>query len=241
MGLNKSLLFDQPTGLDQYRQAYALALLSNLTYFPDSNYDDRWRDFWGFTDSQVIVTPGSELPNYCRMRSSDGCVFAIAGTTALIQMAQNAVYSGQRSNSAFGPGAAHSFFLWVAEGLIPFLQADLAAYPAGTKLCFTGHSLGAAAAYLLAVWFSRNTDYDVRNYIGFCSPRPANPTFIDTIRSFNVRNYFNEGDWVSDLPPTNSFTFDSRAGGSWIPFRAEYKHAEPFLVIRDNGSLGGLQ
>jgi predicted lipase len=55
----------------------------------------------------------------------------------------------------WGNGRVHRGFLRVMEGAMPLILQDLREYQSSTKsLCFTGHSQGAAAAYLAGVTFA---------------------------------------------------------------------------------------
>lgn len=166
------------------RYLYGLGQLCDIAYFADPSFLDRWAAFMGFQNAHTEITPGVELPNYVKALHDDGCLFAIAGTTDWRQMLQNVGYSGQRENVNFGEGFVHSFFLWVAEGLLPYIRADLASRPPPRKISFTGHSLGAAAAYLLACWFDKSSAYTVENFVGFCSPRVGDPFFTHRPRNF---------------------------------------------------------
>lgn len=237
MGLNKNILFDQLGNPPDKRALYALAVLNNLSYLTDANKDDRWASFFGFTSSQVVITAGNRLPNYCKVLSDDGCVFAIAGTTNVAQMLENILYSGQRINTDFGPSGIHSFFLWVAECLVPLIENDLAAIAPPSRLVFTGHSLGAAAAYLLACYFATKNVYTVKNYVGFGSPCPGNREFCDTPRAFRAYDIYNFFDAVPHLPPWASFTLNSMAGGTAAPFFHDWTHQPRGWQLNPNGTF----
>lgn len=237
MGMDKEQLFADLGAEPNRKLLYALAVLNNLAYLPDSNKDDRWASFFGFADSQVVVTPGNTLPNYCRVRSQGHCIFAIEGTTNVAQAMQYILYSGQRINNQFGPQGAHSMFLWMAESLIPLIQADLAAIPAGAKLLFTGHSLGAAIAYLLACWFSKNSGYEVANYVGFCSPRVGSHAFCILPRTFRSYDIYNYLDLVQNCPTYFCFTLNSLGGGDVFPFLHRWDHQPNGWMLHPDGTL----
>ena len=128
-------------------------------------------------------------------------------------------------------------FLWMAESLIPLIQADLASIPPGAKLVFTGHSLGAAIAYLLACWFSKNSGYEVANYVGFGSPRVGSHAFCVLPRTFRSYDIYNALDPVPTCPMRVSLTLNSLGGGDVFPFLHRWDHQPRGWELNPDGSL----
>lgn len=232
MVLDKNMLVTRVGAELEHGLAYAFGVLANLAYYPETNYDNRWAAAFGFADSQTVVTPGPELPNYTRVRSDGVCVFGIAGTTHKIQMLDNIIYCDQVHDNAFGGGWVHSFFRWVANGLIPFIDADLAGRPNTTKLAFTGHSLGGAAAHLLS-WYYALQGWDVRNCVVFNSPKVGNSEYAGFSRPFGYWHVVNAYDKVSGLPPrltfglTNGFPVFDQDLNEWVATQPMFEIAVP--------------
>jgi len=91
-------------------------------------------------------------------------------------------------------GMVHAGFATAFNGVKDRIGAWLAGH-AGSRVVFTGHSLGAALATLAA------SNWAGSNLITFGSPRVGNTAFTQTIQAQVVARYVDCCDIVTELPP----------------------------------------
>jgi hypothetical protein len=102
-------------------------------------------------------------------------------------------------------GVVHAGFAGAFSGLKDAIDDWLTRH-AGSKVAFTGHSLGAAMATLAA------SNWAAENLITFGSPRVGNAAFVGSIRARAQARYVDCCDIVTELPPPTPWY--QHAGGS---------------------------
>ena len=126
-------------------------------------------------------------------------------------------------------GHVHRGFARRLDALDAPLRRFLEQLPAGCRVWFTGHSLGAAAATLAAYRFRTVTG----GVYTFGSPLVGNRPFSEEFgRAFTGRSlrYVNDHDLVTRVPPA-PFAFP----------HGEYMHVEAARLIDEAGSLGSVR
>lgn len=196
-----------------YPAGYALGVLETAAYRSDVALVERWAGLFEYPIAELVLTPGRVIPNFVYAGRPSSIVIAIPGTQSLAQLGNSILYSGQRENADFGPGRIHSFFLWCAEQLVPYLQAVYASLPDLNFVTFVGHSLGGAVAQLLADWTAINTGKGVSRCVSFNAPRVGDVTYAEASRYYLTDVIYNTHDIVCELPAVVNPGMSSQAIG----------------------------
>jgi hypothetical protein len=227
--LTRDQFFTPYSGLANLDAAYCLGVLENLAYTGDAGLLHLWAQAMGFPYWESIPTPHRMTPNIMVAGDATRLVIAIPGTDQFQQMVQNIIFSGQDFDLSFGIGKFHSFFLWCAQGIVPFLQNLFLSRPDLDEICFVGHSLGGAVAQLLADWVMQNTSYRVKLCVTFNCPRVGDPIWAAATRTYPSHLYFNEHDMVVELP--TSVTTGASGTTNLGTYCFYYEHREQLIPI----------
>jgi hypothetical protein len=231
MGNPRQDLFSAGHQPDDHGALYGLATLCDLTYSRIEALADLWGAWAGYDATQIAITPGSLTPNYLYAVDPGGCVFAITGTENWQQILGYTLFSFIGLWPDFAMKGVHTGFYWLFTRLVPLIDAHLATVPDGTKVLFTGHSLGGAIANLLAIWYRNQGRYDVRGAVTFAAPKCADPGLRQYARTTIKANFRNEGDIIPGLPPASPLkgSFSSKIGALFFLYRYCDLNAACFL------------
>ena len=117
-----------------------------------------------------------------------------------------------------------SNFLQTLEKAIPAVKRAVKEHNE-TRVTVTGHSLGAAASQLAAVYLDHELEHGIKYYLGFAPPRVGNQKFADYVdEKLKGRFYYaiNGDDIVPRVPP-RLFGYQHPSGQIWItPSNSDY-------------------
>lgn len=186
------LLCDQAFALPSFEQIEESAQLSNLAYASEEIKEPL--SAIGHTLVHQAVLPGVEVSYFLTLK--DDVQFLTVRGTANLQNAMVDLDINLKQDDALGI-IAHQGFVNSAEGIIkdvaPFLDK-------AKSVRTTGHSLGGAAAVMLAMYLDKQ-GYDLGQLITFGQPKVTNVGGADAFAHLPLLRVVTPKDIVPLVPP----------------------------------------
>jgi len=149
----------------------------------------------------IHSSAGTVFPGIIVARTDSYTVVLIAGVENELQRALSALYAVSPPVEA-GGFSTNPYFNLVANFVASFLFT--AGVDPSLPILFSGHSLGGAAANIIAArTVQANPSADVR-LLTYGTPRPGDSRLRAIVGAIPSLNIVNVGDWVAQLPPVQS-------------------------------------
>ncbi len=234
----ESELLRQKTNIDNCVWAVECLRIIALAYSDLPAAEARVLAFFD-NEVDVVSTPSlSQLfPAFVVAVKGDLCMVWITGTTNLFQGAVQALYFG---SGPISQGDYTTSQIYEAAALL--VMSALSGnplVPTCTRFILSGHSYGAAVAYVVAAKLRvANADREVE-VLTFGMPNPGGETLIRLLDASPQRHYVNLNDPIPFLPPSGfDLTVNYGAIGALLALQwTRYRRPSHVTIITDDGTL----